>query len=312
MNRDGKNAAWLLLSLAALCWAGNYVVGRGSRGEIGPVTLAFWRDGLAFLCALPFAWRELVRHRGTLLHEWPRILLLGAIGVGGYHICVYKGLAGTEALNAAVMLSAMPITIAIGSWLFLGQRIAALQGFGMALSLIGVGAVVLRGDPMALLTLSFNEGDLWMLLAVPLWAAYTVILQHRPIRVPSFALLTATLGAGVLAISPIYAWAAWSGEPMAGSPSAFAALAYVAIFATLVGYWCWNLGLERMDAARAGSFIHLTPVFAAILAILLLGERLEAYHLVAAVLVFGGVLLAGRAKRVPSGTATAAKREAVS
>ncbi|MFN4088364.1 MAG: DMT family transporter [Alphaproteobacteria bacterium] len=308
MNREGNNAAWLLLSLAALCWAGNYVVGRGSRGEIGPITLAFWRDGIAFLVALPFAWRDIVRHRATLRREWATILVLGTLGVGGYHVCVYLGLARTEALNASVMLSAMPITIALGSWLFLAQRIGRLQGFGMALSLLGVAVVVLRGDPATLATFSFNTGDLWMLAAVPLWAAYTVILQRRPLPLPSFVLLTATLGAGVLAISPLYAWAVWTGEPMATTLPGIAALLYVALFATLIGYWCWNLGVERIGASRAGSFIHLTPIFAAILAILLLGERLETYHLAAGVLVFAGVLLAGRGRKA----AAPAKREAVS
>lgn len=307
MNRAHTRSAWLLLALAAFFWAGNYVVGRGARDEIGPVTLAFWRDGLAFLFALPFAWRNLVRHRSTLAREWRTILLLGTLGVGGYHLCVYLGLSQTEALNASVMLSAMPVTIALAAWLVLRQPIGLIQGFGMALSLVGVAVVVLRGDPATLTSLTFNRGDLWMLAAVPLWAAYTIILQRRPLPVPSFALLTATLGAGVLAISPIYAWAVWSGEPMAGSPPAIAALLYVALFATLIGYWFWNLGVERIGGARAGSFIHLTPIFAAILAILLLDEKLELYHMVAGALVFAGVLLAGQGKRAPG----SAKREAV-
>lgn len=285
---------YLPLTLAALFWAGNYVVGRAVRTEVEPIALAFWRAVLAFAIVLPFSIGPLRRSGAALRAEWPTAAALGLLGVGLYHACTYLALSGTAAINAAMFLSAMPVAIVAASWLALGHTVTGLQAAGILLSLLGVVAVVARGDPAVLLALRFNAGDLWMLAAVPLWAAYSVLLMRRRLTLPPLALLTLTMGFGALFLLPLFVWDALQGGAVPRSLAGWAGLLYVALFASVLGYWFWNQGVAAVGPNRAGTFIHLTPIFAAILAILLLGETVALYHLVGGALVFAGILLVSR------------------
>lgn len=288
--------AYLLLILAALFWAGNYIVGRAIRDDIEPVALAFWRAVLAFAMALPFAFGQIRRSWPAVRAEWPTIAALGATGVGLYHACTYLALSGTTAINAAMFLSAMPIAIVAASWLALGHRVTRMQAAGMLLSLLGVLAVIVRGDPAALLTLRLNAGDLWMLAAVPLWAAYSVLLLRRRLALPPLALLTLTMGFGALFLLPLVAWSAALGHGLSLNLPGLLGVLYVALFASLLGYLFWNQGVAAVGPNRAGSFLHLTPIFSAGLAVLLLGEAVALYHMVGGALVFAGILLVSRGR----------------
>jgi drug/metabolite transporter (DMT)-like permease len=294
----------LMLAGAALFWAGNFVVGRALGGAAPPVSLNFWRWTLALAILVPLSIGELRSHRRAILAHWPIIGALGVTGVAAFHTLVYQALTTTTALNALLFVATAPLVIALLSWLFFRDRLRRGQALGMVLSLAGAAVVILRGDPFALGGMRFNQGDLLLVGAVLVWAAYSVLLKRRPGGLPQLALLTAMGLAGWLALLPLYLWRLAAGERLALSAPNMAALAYIALFASVLGFIFWNAGVAALGPNRAGVYINLMPVFGAVLAIGLLGERLAPYHVVGAALVALGITLANYQRRSPGPSGT--------
>ena len=301
---------YLLLTLSALFWSGNFIVGRAIREDISPIGLNFWRWVIAFAVLLPFAAPGLWQHRAILLRHWKLMLAFGVLGVTGFNSFVYLALQSTLAINAVLLVAVTPLTIVATSWLLFRDRVSWAAAFGLMASVLGVVIVVSRGDPALLAEIAFNPGDLWMLLAVATWSVYSVLLKHRPAELPPLTLLGATMIVGLVVLLPIYLFTLGEGIGIQLSGESLAALIYVALFASVLAYICWNQGVREVGPNRAGVFINLMPVFGAILAVVFLGERIAPYHAVAAVLVFGGIILAGRgAAKVERPAAPAGRRD---
>ncbi len=296
----GRVPAPLLLALAALLWAGNFVVGRAIRGHVPPVALAFWRWTLALAILVPLGGRGVRASWPALRRSWRVVVALGIFGVGSFNLLVYVGLRETTATNALLLNSACPAFIlALGLAAGLG-RPSARQLAGIAVSLAGVVTIVTRGDPAALRSLALSRGDLWVLAAVLSWAVYTILLERRPAGVPPLALLTVLVAIGVAWIAPFYAWELARGARLRVDAPSVAAILYVALLASLAAYALWNAGVGAIGASRAGVFLHLMPAFGSVLAALLLGESIRAFHAAGIGLILAGVTLAGTARGAPS------------
>lgn len=284
--------AYLYLTLAALFWSGNFVVGRAVRGRIPPLGLAFWRWTAALVLLAILARRPLRAQWRALLGAWRVVVPLGILGVGNFNTLVYVGLQDTTATNALLLQSACPaFIVAISFALGLG-RPAPRQLVGIAVSLAGVVAILSRGTPAALSSLAFARGDLYVLAAVLSWAIYTLLLARRPAGVDPLALLVALVAVGVLWIAPFYAVEVLRGGRVTPDGVTLASVAYVAIFASVGAYVLWNEGVARVGASRAGPFLHLMPAFGSLLAIAFLGEAFRLYHLAGLALVLAGIFLA--------------------
>jgi drug/metabolite transporter (DMT)-like permease len=283
----------LLLALSQLLWAGNFVLGRAMSTRIPPVALAFWRWTVALLILLPLAARHLRAGWPVIRRSLPVLLPLGILGVGNFNTMVYLGLGQTTATNAALLNSAGPAFILVIGPLLGGPRPGSRQAAGIFMSLLGVLAIVAKGDLQTLLTLSFNPGDAWVIAAVLSWAFYTVLLARRPTELHPMALLTVLVAIGLAWITPFYAAEAWQGARMPWDGRTAATLGYVGVMASVVAYVAWNQGVAELGAVRSGAFLHLLPAFAAVLAALLLGESFRAYHAVGIGLVLLGVRVAG-------------------
>lgn len=285
---------YLLLTLTVLSWSGNMVVGRAIRGDVPPLALAFWRWLIAFLLILPLALPHLKAQWPQLRKGWKAILLLGVLGIGGYNTFAYLALRDTTATNGALLNSFIPIvTIAI-SWAFLGKHLRRVEGLGVVISLGGALTIVARGDLNVLIHLALNVGDVWMLTAVVVWAVYTVGLAWRPSGVHPMLMLAAMTLVGLLALAPAYAWELSQGRHINLQPSSFAALAYVGIIPSFIGYIFYNRGVAEIGANKASLFIHLMPVFGTLLAALFLGEIPHTYHYLGIALIFSGIWLTMR------------------
>lgn len=282
---------YLLLTLTALFWSGNMVLGRGIRADVPPLALAFWRWAIAFLLVLPLALPHLKTQWPLLKRGWRPVLLLGLLGVGGYNTFAYLALQTTTATNAVLLNSFIPVaTIAI-SWAFLGKHLKPLAAFGVAVSLAGALTIVARGELDVLLHLNLNIGDLWMLGAVAVWAIYTVGLAWRPAGVhPMLALAAFTL-VGLAALFPAYLWEMAQGRTINVHAGSLLSLAYVGIFPSFVGYIFYNRGVAEVGANKASLFIHLMPVFGTLLSVVFLGEIPHPYHYAGIALIFAGIWL---------------------
>lgn len=286
---------YLLLTLAVLFWSGNFIVGRAIHDATPPVTLAFVRWSLATLLVLPLGWRHLRQDWPRLAGHWPITLLLSLLGIAAFNALAYAALQWTEAINAFLMQSVMPVLIVALSFVFFGERITGRQLGGVAVSLAGAAVIILRGEWRTIASLAVNQGDLLMLIAVIGYAGYSVLLRRRPpIHPLSFVTVTFTIGA--LLLAPLVVWEMLAGERIEFSLATALAIGYVAVFPSIVAYLCFNRGVELVGANRAGLFIHLMPVFGSLMAIVFLGESFHGFHAVGIVLIACGIFLATRTR----------------
>lgn len=283
---------YLLLTLTALFWSGNMVLGRAIRADVPPFALAFWRWSLALLLVLPLALPHLRSQWPILRKGWKPVVLLGVLGVGCYNTFAYIALQYTAATNGVLLNSFIPIATIALSWAFLGKRLRPIEGLGVALSFVGAATIICRGDLDVLAGLTLNRGDLWMLAAVLVWAVYTVGLQWRPAGVNPMLMLAAMTVVGVLALAPAYAWEMVAeGRHINVHAGSLAGIAYVAVFPGFLGYVFYNRGVAEVGANKASLFIHLMPVFGTLLSALLLGEVPHLYHYAGIALIFAGIYL---------------------
>lgn len=285
---------YLLLTLTALFWSGNMVMGRGIRADVPPIALAFWRWIIALALVAPLALPHLRSQWPRLRAAWPIVVVLGLLGVGGYNTFAYLALQHTTATSATLLNSFIPIATIAFAFVFFGKRLSRLEAAGVVVSLCGVAAIVSRGSLETLLGLTLNTGDLWMLAAVTVWGLYTVGLQKRPEGVHPMLMLAAFTVVGLLALAPAYAWELSTGRTINLGWNAIGGILYTGIFPGFLGYVFYNAGVAAVGPARGSLFIHLMPVFATILAAIFLDERPYLYHFAGIALVFAGIYLTTR------------------
>lgn len=284
------------LALVMLMWSGNFIVGRAVQGAIPPFTLALARWSGAAALLLPFAWPHVRADQRVLAANWRIVLLLGLTGVAAFNALIYSGLRFTTASNGLLLQAAIPALVLLFDRTVFGQRFTALQVFAVLLSMVGVALIVLRGDPGAILGLTFNIGDLMILAATACWAAYTSLLRLRPPCHP-LVLLLATFAIGIAVMLPLSAWELAHGATIRVTPATVGAIVYVAVLPSLVAYILYNAAVRDLGAAAAGQTITLLPLFGALLAAALLDERLHAFHAVGMSAILGGIVLGALAGR---------------
>jgi drug/metabolite transporter (DMT)-like permease len=287
----GKNLLpYLILSVAPLCWAGNIVLARGVADIIPPVAFAFWRWTLAFILILPFTARQLAREWIVITRQWKMLLLLALLGISSFNTLLYTAVHTTTAINGALIQSSMPAVIVLLSLVLYREKISTRQMLGVLLCIIGACLIVLRSELKTLLTLSFVQGDLIMIVAVVLYGLYSALLRRRP-AVHLLSFLTATFGLGAASLFPVYLAELAAAGPFALDRNVAASILYVAVFPSIAAYFCWNKGVDAVGPNRAGLFINLIPVFASLLSVWLLGESIRDFHIAGMSLIFIGMAL---------------------
>jgi drug/metabolite transporter (DMT)-like permease len=283
---------YLLLVLTTLFWSGNFVLSRGMHADIPPLALSFWRWALALLIMLVFSWRTCWRQSDIIVRERKYIIIQGLLGVTGFNSLIYLAVQTTTAVNAVLINSCTPILIALCALLINKEPLKPRQWAGILLSLSGVTLIMVGGDLGSLVELDFNRGDLLVLCAGLVWALYSVNLKSFPQDLHPFSYQTGIMIAGLIGILPFYLLELGMGYQMVVNTPTLTTIVYVAIFPSVLAFIFWNRAVRDIGATRAGSFIHLMPVFSSILAVFFLGESIELFHLQGIGLVFGGIFLA--------------------
>jgi drug/metabolite transporter (DMT)-like permease len=299
----------LLMSVPPLMWAGNAVVGRLLVGHVPPLTLNFVRWVLAALLLAPLGWQAL-RDVRVIAASWPYLLAIGCLGVGAYNAFQYLALTTSTPLNVTLIAASAPLwMLGVGALLF-GQRPAPRQFAGALLSLAGVLLVVSRGSVATLAQVQLVAGDVYILIGALAWAVYSWLLVQPPawLRPPSRQTLQAWGWAGLLLVQMLFgllaAGAAAAGEVALTDAVAIdwrngwvlGALLFVAVGPSILAYRCWGLGVALGGPALAAFFANLTPLFAALLSALLLGETPRAYHALAFALIVAGIAVSVKRK----------------
>ena len=288
----------LLLGLAALFWAGNTIAARLAIDEISPLTLTALRWAMVAAVLWPVYGREIRRHWPQIRPRLALIVLLALLGMTGFNALYYVAAHDTSAINIAILQGSMPIFVLAGAYLAHGSRAGLLQQLGVLITALGVAVVATHGAPQSILEVEFNQGDLVMLAACVLYALYTVALRDRPNMpgVPFFALLA--LIAAITSL-PLVIFEVMGGSFRLPTAQGLAVTVWIAIFPSFLSQIFYLRGVDLIGPGRAGVFVNLVPVFAAILAVGLISEPFAPYHAAALILVLGGIWLAQRTARVP-------------
>ena len=296
----GLASPYLLLSLCSLLWSLNWVIGKAMVGTVSPLALTFIRWSVAVAAMLPFALPQVRAHWPVVKRHWKAIAWLGFWGTGLHNAFAYVGLQYTTATNGVILNSSIPVMIILCGWAVYRDTITRWQALGVAISLAGVLTVLTRGDLAVLAQLSLNKGDLIVMAGMVFWAVYTVYLRTKPAELPGLALLFCCGTVGVVLLAPLAAveLAFWGGR-VDPTPAAIAALLYVGIFPSFVGYVFWNRGVAEVGPNVAGIFVHLMPAFGSLLAWLFLDERLRLFHLAGIGLILAGIALTARGRALP-------------
>jgi drug/metabolite transporter (DMT)-like permease len=293
------NQPYLLLSITALCWAGNAIVGRLAAGHIPPVTLSFLRWSFAFLIILPFAWKHLKRDWDAIRARLGTMIFLSVIGISAFNTLQYWALEHTQALNTLLLQSAGPLFVAVWSLILLGVRLTLAQAGGIALSLIGVLVILLHGDLTALTSIEFNKGDIIFTVALAIFGLYSVLSLKRP-QIHGLSFVGFTFGCGAVCLVPLWIWELFTRPVMQLNAANLLSLFYVAVFPSTLAYLCFNRGVQLIGANRAAPFFHVVPVFGSAMAIVFLGEHPQLFHIIGFALVLTGVFVASRKPAVAS------------
>lgn len=283
----------LLLTLTALFWAGNAIAGQLAVGEIGPFTLTFLRWALVSVVLWILYGAEVRAAWPEVRPRMPRIVLMASLGFTIFNALFYVASYETSAVNIGILQGAIPIFVLIGAFVVHGTRVGALQAVGVLATLAGVVLVATHGAPAQILALGVNPGDALMLLACALYAGYTVMLRTRP-AIPGrafFTLMTPIAAATALPLVLIEVFSEGFRPP---TLNGWLVTLYVTVFPSCLSQLFFMRGVDLIGPGRAGVFVNLVPVFAALLAVALLGQAFAWFHGLALGLVLGGIWLAQR------------------
>src|ERR1700721_2883417 len=281
----------LLLVLTTLIWAAHSLVGRLAVGQIGPMTLTCLRWGVALIPILITARPSLRQDWRALRARWVYLAVMGACGYTAFNALFYVAAHHTSALNLSIIQGAIPALVLLGARLFLGVRFTALQALGALVTMIGVAVIPTQGDPARLAALAFNIGDVMMVVAVVLYAGYTIGLRQRP-HVSQVSMLAAMAVAAYITSIPLMIWELMSGGFIWPTTVGLLALALAALGPAFLAQLTYMRGVELIGPGRAGVFVNLVPIFGAMMAVRLLGAPFALYHVPALSLVVGGIAIA--------------------
>lgn len=293
-----KKNPYLILAFASLCWSGNHIIGRGIAGHFPPLTISTIRWFIPAII-LWIAGRKRIEQDWPLIRRhWIVMLWLGATGGILFSALQYVGLQYTSAVNVSILNSLVPVLIIAVSALIFRDRILPIQLLGILTSLIGVLIIVTRGNLNALLKLSFNHGDVIIIVNMIVFAVYAAYLRLRPkIHWMSFLFVLAVVSA--VGTMPFAICELASGRIPELNVGTIAAALYVSIFPSLIAFAAWNYGVEHIGANRSGPFLHLVPLYTALLAGIFLGEELMTFHAFGLLMILVGVWIAARGQASP-------------
>lgn len=287
------DSAYLLLILAVLFWAGNFIVGRAVRADIPPIALAFYRWVVATSLVSIFALRHVKVDWPVIKENKGILLFLSITGIASFNTLVYLGLQQTVAINAFLLQSMIPVIIVMLCFIIYREKLTFMQIGGVLVSLAGVFTIISKGDPDLLLKLTLNKGDLLVFVAVVAYGLYSVGLRKRPAIHP-MSFIFVTFLTGLVCLIPLYVYEHRFVQQITFNGPTLLAISYVGVLPSIMSYLCYNRGVEMVGPAKAGMFIHLMPVFGSIMAILFLGETMHLFHLVGIGCIATGIYLTTR------------------
>ena len=296
MGKKQSNSTRMVLAYAGLClavffWAINTVIAKAVIFQIKPMALSFYRWVVAFIIILPFAAPHLKKDAKLIRQHLGFLFVLSIPSVAAYNSILYIGAQYTTATNISLVVATMPVMTILFSWIMNRETPYFLQALGVAISLSGMLMIIAKGSWQLLSGLSFNPGDLLIVLSIASWAFYSVLLKKREIDISPISFLTVLICFGTLCILPFYLWEFTVFKGFEMNSTIISIFLYLGIFPSILSYICWNYGVRTAGASVASIFMYLLPVFTSIIACLFLKESLFFYHFLGGLLILAGLVL---------------------
>ena len=276
-------------------WSGNFIVGKfATLFEIPPMSLNVLRWISAWIILIPFTYKEILQN---LTYIKKNILIIGFMGVmtiSTFNSVVYYALNYTQVINAVLVLAAIPAATIVLSSIMKIEKTNLFQILGLVLSIIGIGSIISNGEVQRILSLSFNKGDLWMIVCVLTWSLYSTLLKKHKFKFSQFTLIQLMVSVGLLFLIPQLFYEQSIGLEIKFNKAFFLILFYVVAFPAIAAYYFWQKGVEIIGPNRASMFIQLMPLFSAVMAIIIFNEKFELYHFAGAAFIVSGIYLSNK------------------
>ncbi|MBD9652116.1 DMT family transporter [Ensifer sp. ENS09] len=290
-----NSRAYFYLCITALFWGGNSVAGKMAVGHVSPMMLTTLRWVFALIVILVLMTPQIRRDWDKIRKHWLQLLAYGVVGFTTFNALLYSALKYTSAINAVILQAGIPMLIFLFNFVLFRTKASIAQVIGFTVTLVGVLVTAAHGDVTSLLSLEFNFGDALMIAACVVYAGYTVALRYKPtmhwqsfIAAPAFGALSSAI--------PLLFWEIGTGTAIAPDTTGWIIVLYAAIFPSLMSQVLYVRGVEMIGANRAGLFINAIPVFGTLLSVMLIGETFHLFHLVALLLVLGGIAIAEKGR----------------
>jgi len=293
--KNKNNLAYLLLIFTTIFWSGNFIVGKAaSLYQIPPFSLNFYRWFFAGLILFPFTFKELINKKNYIFKNIGFFIILGISSITIFNSIVYYSLYYTQVISGVLMISTIPVWIIFIASILNIEKTNAFQIIGVGLSLIGVIFIITKADLNLIKNLDFNKGDLSMIVAMFAWAVYSALLKKKKYEISQLALLQVVIILGLIFLIPIYFIEMNLGHIIVLGLPFYLTLSYVVIFPGLLAFFFWIKGISIIGANRAGVFLHLMPIFGAIMAMIIFDEKFMYYHLLGAIFILTGITLSNK------------------
>tara|TARA_B100001029_G_scaffold35884_1_gene27356 strand:- start:326 stop:1234 length:909 start_codon:yes stop_codon:yes gene_type:complete len=290
-----NNLAYLFLILATIFWSGNFIVGKAaSIFEIPPFSLNFYRWLFAGLILLPFTFKELILKKNYIFENLGFFIILGITSITIFNSIVYYSLHYTQVISGVLMISTIPVWIIFISSILKIEKTNIFQIIGVGLSLLGVIFIITKADLNLIKNLDFNKGDLTMVVAMFSWAIYSALLKKKTYEISQITLLQVVIITGLIFLIPIYIIEMNLGNVIKLDKPFLLTLTYVVLFPGLASFFFWIKGIALIGANRAGAFLHLMPIFGAIMAMVIFKEKFMFYHILGAIFIISGITLSNK------------------
>tara|TARA_B100000965_G_scaffold320963_1_gene282121 strand:+ start:593 stop:1483 length:891 start_codon:yes stop_codon:yes gene_type:complete len=295
--QNKNNLAYFILILTTIFWSGNFIVGKAaSTYDIPPFSLNFYRWFFAGLILFPFTIKELIAKKKYILENIGFFTILGITSITIFNSIVYYSLYYTQVISGILMISTIPVWIIFISSILNIEKTNIFQIIGVIFSLTGVIFIITKADLEIIKNLDFNKGDLSMVVAMFSWAVYSALLKRKKYEISQVTLLQVVIITGLIFLTPIYFIEMYMGNIIVLGIPFVLTLTYVVFFPGLASFFFWIKGISIIGANRAGVFLHLMPIFGAIMAMLIFNERFMFYHIFGAIFIIAGITLSNKKK----------------
>ena len=292
---SNNNLAYLMLVLTTIFWSGNFIVGKAaSFYEIPPFSLNFFRWFFAGIILLPFTFKELVRKKNYIIKNLGFFIILGITSITIFNSIVYYSLYHTQVITGVLMISTIPVWIIFISSILRVEQTNIYQIIGVLLSLIGVIIIITKIDFKIIKSLDFNRGDLSMIVAMLSWAIYSSLLKKKKYEISQVTLLQLVIIFGLIFLTPISIGEYLIGNTIKLGTPFYLTLTYVVFFPGLFAFFFWIKGISIIGTNRAGIFLHLMPIFGALMAMTIFDEKFMYYHSFGAIFIIAGIILSNK------------------